>query len=118
MAKLVVSIVNSKDSDQPTVGVVVANAGLAAGQEVYLWLSSEGVNWAVQGYAEGVHVTGFAPMAELLETFAKNGGKILVCPPCFRGRSLDEGKMLTNAEFAGGARLVELLASGAACISY
>lgn len=119
MPSLVVSIVHGKESaDLPTIGVVVANAALASGQEVHLWLSSEGVNWAVQGYAEGVHAAGFSPMAELLQTFAANGGKIIVCPPCYRTRALDEGRMLANAVLAGGARLAEILGGGAACISY
>jgi len=118
MPSLVVSIVHGKDSELSSIGVVVANAALVSGQEVYLWLSSDGVNWAIQGYASGVHAAGFSPMDELLKAFAQNGGKMIVCPPCFRTRQLDEQKLFPNAELAGGARLAEILGKGAACISY
>lgn len=118
MSSLVVSMTNGKSSELSTIGLVVANAALASGQEVYLWLSSEGVNWAIPGYADGVQAAGFAPIAELLQTFEKNGGKMIVCPPCFRNRGLDENGRFANSELAGGARLAEVLGKGAACISY
>jgi predicted peroxiredoxin len=119
MTKLVVSITNGKNkADSATVGVVVANAGVAAGQEVYLWLSLDGVYLSQRGYADGVTVEGFKPLAELLDTFVANGGHLIVCPPCFKARGLSEELLLPNSVLAGGARLVELLAQGAACISY
>jgi predicted peroxiredoxin len=119
MPKLVVSITNAKNNtDSATVGFVVANAGVAAGQEVYVWLSIDGVFLSQKGYADGIHVEGFKPLAELIDTFVSNGGQMLVCPPCFKARGLAEDKLMPNTVFAGGARLVEILGQGAACISY
>lgn len=118
MPRLVVSIVNGKNNaDSATVGLVVANAGLAAGQEVYVWLSLDGVYLATQGYADGVHTEGFKPLAELIASFLANGGQMLVCPPCFKARGLQEDQLLAGPVFAGGAKLVEVL-QGAASISY
>lgn len=77
-----------------------------------------GVNWSIPGYTEGVYAAGFSPMLELWQTFEKNGGKMIVCPPCFCTRNLDENGRYANSELAGGARLAEILGSGAACISY
>lgn len=119
MSKLVVSITNAKNNpDSATVGFVVANAGVAAGQEVYVWLSLDGVYLSQKGYADGVHVEGFKPLAELIDSFVSNGGQLIVCPPCFNVRKLEEANLQPNSVLAGGARLVELLSSGAACISY
>ena len=47
MAKLVVSITFAKDNpDKATIGMVVANAGIASGQETIAFFSSEGVRLA------------------------------------------------------------------------
>lgn len=119
MSKLVVSITNAKNNpDSATVGLVVANAGLAAGQEVYLWLSLDGVYLSQKGAMDGVQVEGFKPPAELIESFVANGGQLIVCPPCFKTRGLAEDKFVGNCVLAVGARLVELFSQGAACISY
>ena len=117
-SRLVVSITNGKNNvDSATVGVVVANAGLAAGKEVFIWLSLDGVYLSQQGYVDGVHVDGFQPLTDLIASFAENGGQMIVCPPCFKTRSLDEAKLVKNAVLAGGARLVEVM-QDASCISY
>lgn len=119
MSKLVVSITSAKNKpDSATVGFVVANAGIAAGQEVYVWLSLDGVYLSQKGYADEVMVEGFKPLAELINTFVSNGGQLIVCPPCFKTRGLAEDQLVANSVLAGGARLVELLSQGAACISY
>lgn len=56
MGKLVVSITNGgNDADRATVGFVVANAAVASGQETVVFLSTEGVRLAFQGYAEPIH---------------------------------------------------------------
>lgn len=119
MSKLVVSITSAKNKpDSATVGFVVANAGIAAGQEVHIWLSLDGVYLSQKGYADDVTVEGFKPLAELIQTFVNNGGQLIVCPPCFKARGLTEDKLVENSVLAGGARLVEILSQGAACISY
>jgi len=119
MSKLVVSITNAKNKpDSATVGFVVANAGIAAGQEVYIWLSLDGVYLSQKGYADDIAVEGFKPLAELIQTFVGNGGQVIVCPPCFKARNLADDQLVENAVLAGGARLVELLSQDAACISY
>ena len=100
------------------VAFVVANAGVAAGQEVTIFLSVEAVRLAIAGYADDITSEGFKPLKELLAFFTENGGKIWVCPPCFKARSLDEKQLIPGATFAGGAPVVELLAQGAASLSY
>jgi predicted peroxiredoxin len=117
--KLAVSITNAKnDPDRATVGFVVANAAVASGQETVVFLSTEGVRLAEQGYADDIHEEGFAPLRDLLANFVEAGGIIWVCSPCFKKRGLDEQALVKNATIVGGAKLVEFLSQGAACISY
>lgn len=119
MPKLLINLTTAKnDADKTTVAFVVANAGVAAGQEVTIFLNVEGVRLANPGYADGVAVDGFKPLAELMASYTANGGKLWVCPPCFNARGLDKEQLIAGATFAGGAAVVELLGQGAASLSY
>src|SRR5688572_4585524 len=115
--KFCVALTYSKnDTDKATVAFVVANAAVASDKETVVFLSIEGVRLAVKGFADDIHEEGFAPLRELLANFVKAGGKIWVCAPCFKKRKLDEGQLVEGATMVGGAKLVELLSSGAPCV--
>ncbi len=117
--KICVSITHAKnDTDKATVGFVVANASVASAQETVVFLSTEAARLAERGYADGIHEEGFAPLADLMANFVKAGGTIYVCSPCFKKRGLDDKALIEGATIVGGAKLVEFLAAGAACISY
>ena len=119
MPKLLVSVTYGKnDADRATIPFVVANAALASGQEVVAFLTIEGVRLAIQGYADDIHAAGFAPLKDLLAAFAEGGGKLWVCPPCFKVRELDQKDLAPNASLAGGAAVAAYLAEGAASMSY
>ena len=117
--KFCVTLTYAKDNtDKATVAFVVANAAVASDKETMVFLSIEGVRLSQAGYADGVHEQGFAPLAELMANFAKAGGKIYVCSPCFKKRNLDETKLVAGAAVVGGAKLVEFLSAGSPCVSY
>ena len=118
-SKFCVSLTHSTDNpDKATVGFVVANAALGSGKETMVFLSSEGVRLAQKGGADPIREEGFAPLRELMDNFAKAGGTIYVCSPCFKKRKLDEGALVAGATIVGGAKLVEFLSDGTPCISY
>ena len=117
--KFCVSLTFAKnDTDKATVAFVIANAAAASEKETMVFLSTEGVRLATPGYADDIHEEGFAPLRELMANFAKAGGKIFVCSPCFKRRKLDETKLVDGATIVGGAKLVEFLSDGTPCISY
>src|SRR6185503_3137850 len=117
--KFCVSLTHAKDNtDKATVAFVVANAAVGSGKETLVFLSVEAVRLAQKGYTDGVHEEGFAPLKELMENFAKAGGNMLVCSPCFKKRKLDENNLVAGAAVVGGAKLVEFLSDGTPCISY
>ena len=114
-----VSLTHAKDNpDKATVGFVIANAAVGSGKETLVFLSVEGVRLAQKGYADDVREEGFAPLRELIESFAKAGGTIFVCSPCFKKRKLDEHNLVAGAAIVGGAKLVEFLSEGSPCVSY
>ena len=119
MRKFTVSLTCAKDNtDKATVAFVVANAALGSDQETVVFLSTEGVHLAVEGYADDIHEEGFASLKELMTNFAAAGGKIYTCAPCFKKRGLDETKLVDGAVVVGGAKLVEFMAGGCPSISY
>ncbi len=119
MPKLLINLTTAQDNpDKTTVAFVIANAGVAAGQEVTIFLNVEAVRLATPGYADAITSEGFKPLKELLASFTENGGKIWVCPPCFNARGLDKDNLIAGTTFAGGAAVVELLGQGAASLSY
>lgn len=119
MKKFCVSLTFAKnDADKATVAFVVANAAVASEQQTVVFLSTEAVRLAQQGYADDIHEEGFAPLRELMANFVKAGGTIWVCSPCFKRRKLDDTRLVAGATIVGGAKLVEFLSQGAPCVSY
>src|SRR6266498_2179264 len=111
-----VSLTHAKnDSDKATVAFVVANAAVGSGKETLVFLSVEGVRLAQKGYADDIREEKFAPLRELMDNFAKAGGSIYVCSPCFKKRKLDENNLVSGATIVGGAKLVEFLSDGSPC---
>jgi len=117
--KFCVSLTFAKDnSDKATVAFVIANAAAASDKETLVFLSIEGVRLSQKGYADSIHEEGFAPLKDLLTNLVSAGGKIFVCSPCFNKRKLDPNNLVAGATIVGGAKLVEFLSDGAACVSY
>lgn len=119
MGKFCVSITHAKDDpDKATVGFVVANAAAGSDQETTVFLSTEAARLAEVGYADDIHEEGFAALKDLMDNFVAAGGTIWVCSPCYKKRGLAEDALVPGALLVGGAKLVELLAGGAPCVSY
>jgi predicted peroxiredoxin len=117
--KFCVSLTCAKDNtDKATVAFVVANAAVASDKDTMVFLSTEGVRLAQKGYADDIQEEGFSPLRELMENFAKAGGQIYVCSPCFKRRKLDENSLVPGALIVGGAKLVEFLSDDSPSVSY
>lgn len=117
--KFVVSLTRAKDDpDRATVAFVVANAAVASDKEVVVFLNIEGTRLSQKGAADDIHEPGFAPLKELMANFAAAGGKMYVCSPCFKKRSLDENNLVPGAAVVGGAKLVEFMGEACPSVSY
>lgn len=107
------------DPDKATLGFVVANAAQGSEQETMVFLSSDGVWCAVADEMTKVDEGApFAPLKDLVEKFIKAGGKIYVCTPCMKKRSIAEEQLISGATPAGGAALVEWLSNGSPAVAY
>jgi predicted peroxiredoxin len=94
------------DPDRVATPLVLANNALAAGGDVLLWLTVDGANLGKRGAADGLIPKSFPPVADLLKTFAENGGKIGVCPPCGKTHGVTNENMLPDAEWMGAAAVL------------
>ena len=94
------------DPDRVATPLVLANNALAAGGDVLVWVSLEGVKLAKKDAAGSLIPKSFPPVSELLKTFGENGGRIGVCPPCAKTHGVTQENMVPNAEFMGGAAVI------------
>ncbi len=106
------------DADKATVGFVVASAAVASAQDTTVFLSSNGATLGRKGEAATIHEEGFAPLAELLDGYLEAGGALLVCSPCAKKRGIGEADLVPGARIVGGAAVVEIMAAGAATLTY
>ena len=93
-----------EDPDGVVVAYLTAGAALDQGREVVLWLSSDGVRLAIQGYADGIR--------------ADQDPRFFVCPICFNERELDETQLVDNAELKGASPLMEFATPGTVTFTY
>ena len=118
--KFCVSLTHAKDNtDKATVAFVVANAAVGSGQGDAGLPQHRGRPARPEGLRRRHPRGGLrAAASELMANFAKAGGKIYVCSPCFKKRKLDENNLVAGAAIVGGAKLVEFLSDGSPCVSY
>ncbi len=95
------------DGDRVAAPLVLANVALAAGDDVLMWLTLEGVELSRKGAVDEFRTRSFPEVATLLVSYLDNGGRIGVCPPCAKTHGLSNDDSVGNAEWMGGAALME-----------
>ena len=102
-------IVGCTSGDENPDGVVVAyltaGAALDQGKEVVMWLTSNGVRLAIDGYVDPIREGQEPPVKRFHDQFIEKGGRFFVCPICFNDRELDQGELVANAELKGASPL-------------
>lgn len=91
---------------------------LRAGKEAVLWLTKDGVNVALDGFADSVDVPGAPSIADLHEEFVTSGGRFFVCPVCVKLRGLEDATWTKNAEVKGAPSVYEYTSGGALVFNY
>jgi predicted peroxiredoxin len=94
------------DADRVATPLVLANAALASGADVLLWLTVEGANLGRTGAAQGLTPKSFPAVSDLLQAFEENGGRIGVCPPCGKTHGVTDGNLLPNAQWMGAVAVL------------
>lgn len=107
-----------EDPDSVVVAYLTAGAALDQGKEVVMWLTSDGVRLGLGGYADKIRQDKDPPVARVHAQFAEKGGRMYVCPVCFKERGLSDGDLVDNAELKGASPLMEFASEGAMTFTY
>ena len=117
--KLVVLITCGMDDERSSVAWSIANGGINSGLDVTVFLASSAVDCVRKGAAEQARPNPLDPsMKELIQNVRENGSAILVCPPCAKVRGYSQDDLLEGVIFAGSGAMHELIAQGAATLSF
>lgn len=108
----------AEDAERATLPFIVGNVAATADQDAIVFLTVEGVRLATKGYADGVHKEGFQPLGDVIQSFVANGGTIWACGACTTPRGITQADLIDGAKIVTAANLVEVLAAGAATLSF
>lgn len=114
-------IINSRglDDERSSVAWSIANTAAASGMAVTMFLVAAGVDWVRKGAADVARLNPLDPaMGDMLGSFLGNGGRILVCPPCAKVRGYTEDSLIEDAAIAGAPAMLEVVADGAAALTF
>ncbi|MGZ5363666.1 MAG: DsrE family protein [Mycobacterium sp.] len=107
-----------EDAEKGTVAFLVAVGAAESGRPTMMFLTKEAVRLMVPGVAVGTACDGCPPLEELMDRYAKAGGRYLVCPICIKSKQLDEANFISGAEPGGTVQLWEWIGDGATTFSY
>jgi predicted peroxiredoxin len=107
-----------ENPDAVVVSYLTAGAALDKGKDVVLWLTSEGVQLALEGYVDPIREGQEPPVKRVHDQFIEKGGRFYVCPVCFKDRELDDGRLVANAELKGATPLMEFAGDDAMTFTY
>jgi predicted peroxiredoxin len=117
--KVVINLATGlEDPERVTVAFLVGGAAAQSGRPVTMFLTKEAVRLALSGHAQGVACDGCPPLPGLLEQYAAAGGRMLVCPICFKARQLGQDDLIDAAQIGGATPLWEWIGDGATVFSY
>jgi predicted peroxiredoxin len=106
------------EPDRVVVAYLTAGAALDHGKDVVMWLTSEGVRLATNGYVDPIREGAEPPVKRVHDQFIEKGGRFYVCPICWNERGLDTGTLVDNAEIKGASPLMEFAGEGAMTFTY
>jgi predicted peroxiredoxin len=113
-------IVNSRglDDERSSVAFSIANAGIASGFDVTVFLVAAGVDWVRKGAADAPRPNPLdPPMKDMVDNVLANG-TIMVCPPCAKVRGYEQESLLDGVKVAGAPAMLEIVKQGASTLSF
>jgi uncharacterized protein len=107
-----------EDPERASLAFVVGNVAATADQDAIVLLTIDGTWLAVRGRADDVAHEGFPRLQDVMTQFVAAGGRIWACGACTKPRGIQPEDLIEGAVIVTAAQVVELLATGAASITF
>jgi predicted peroxiredoxin len=116
---MVIVISRGMDDERSSVAWSIANAAVASGLELTVFLVAAGVDWVRKGGASTARLNPLdPPIGEMIANVVSNGASILVCPPCAKVRGYEADDLIDGITIAGAPAMLERVKDGAATLSF
>jgi len=115
---VVIGTHGEEDPDRATLPFVVANAALAMDVKTTVILQGNAVTLAVKGAGGGIQGIGFPPLKDLIASYFAQGGKILLCTPCIKGRNIAPETLVDGASLIAAGRVVQECLEAKSVLNY
>jgi predicted peroxiredoxin len=106
------------DPERAILPFVVGNVAATADQDAIVLLTIEGAWLAVRGRADGVISPDLPALRDVMTQFVAAGGRSWACGACTKPRGIGPDDLVEGATIVSAAQVVELLASGAASLTF
>ena len=117
--KIVILLTRGLDDERASVAWSIANASLASGFEVTVFLTSSGLDWVRKGAADRAHLNPYdPPMKDLIDGVLEGGGTVYACPPCAEVRGYAEDDLIDGVVVAGAPAMLERIKQGASTLCF
>ena len=111
-AKYLVNCLEGENNiERASVSFVLATTASKT-NETAVFITSDATYLMVKGKTDGLVAEGMEPIADLIQQFLGNGGKIWVCPVCVNSKGLTADDLIDGVEVAGAPKTMEYLATG------
>ena len=100
------------DAEKATITLILAVTSSKT-CETAVFVAAEASELLLKGVADDVTAPGYEPLADLLQAFLANGGKLWLCPACVKAKGFNEADLIDGVEIAGAPRTMAFLAEGA-----
>jgi len=107
-----------EDAEKATLPMVMAVTALASEVQATVVLQSSAVWLAKKGFAKIIHENPFQPLADLLNQFLEAGGRLLVCQPCLKKRSVEPNELIEGAVIVNAPTIIKEVAEATNVLSY
>ena len=116
--KLVILVTKGIESELSSVAFTIANGGITAGLQVFIFLTSTGIDLVRRNGQTMTQVAPLDPLAALIADFQTRGGVIWACPPCVKSRGYEQKDFIDGVIIAGASVMHAEIKQGAATISF
>ena len=106
------------DAESVLIAYLMGVEALRKDKQVVMWLTKDGINVAMSGFAATVEVPGAPSVLELHKEYVERGGRFFACPVCVKTRGLEGATLVDGAEVKGAPGLYEFTEGGALTFNY